>query len=71
MKLAAYLEKQNLSDDDFAALVGRHRTTILRWRNGGARPDWDALHAIEEATGGKVTARDFLGPKQPSKEAAA
>lgn len=60
MKLDTYLKEHGLSDGDFAAEVGRDRTTVLRWRRDDARPDWPALQKVLEATGGKVTPNDFL-----------
>lgn len=65
MKLSQYLEKHGLSDADFGAVVGRDRATVNRWRNEMVRPDWDSLLAIEQATNGKVTAKDFVEKSAP------
>lgn len=62
MKLSEYLESRGLTDAAFAALVGRDRTSVTRWRNGTTRPDLDALLAVYVATGGLVTPNDFLIP---------
>lgn len=60
MKLADYMETLKITDARLAEAVGRDRTTVSRWRNGKARPDWSAFAAIEKATNGMVTARDFV-----------
>lgn len=65
MKLASYMELTGISDAELAAQVGRERSTVTRWRLEKTRPDWDALAALEKATQGAVTFRDF------AKEAAA
>lgn len=60
MTLHTYLASMGISDARFAELVGRHRVTVSRWRRGKVVPDWEALSAISKATGGQVTANDFL-----------
>lgn len=62
MKLADWMRAKALTDAAFAEMVGRDRTTVSRWRTEKTRPDWPALAAIERATNGAVTARDFLQP---------
>lgn len=59
MKLSDWMKKNRKTDAAMAELVGRDRTTVLRWRTGQTRPDWDALAVIERVTGRKVTATDF------------
>lgn len=59
MNLADFMKAANLSDVELAAQVKRDRTNVLRWRTGKTKPDFDALVAIENISGGKVTARDF------------
>lgn len=67
MTLNEYLKLHGLSDGDFADLVKRERTTVMRWRKGATRPDWEALEAIHEASGGAVTPNDFFPPdEQPA-----
>ena len=66
MKLSDYLERERLSDADFAEMIGRDRSAVTKWRNARARPDWKALAAIKLITKGKVSANDFL----PSADAA-
>ena len=60
MKLAAYLKANNLSDAEFAALIGKDRTSVIRLRTGNTRPTWDTAEKIAAATNGAVTPNDFL-----------
>ena len=64
MKLSQYLEAVALTDTAFAAKVGMSQSQISRLRRGLSKPSWDAVAAIERATGGKVKAADFAGPKE-------
>lgn len=62
MKLSAYLEKHNLSDDKFAELIGKSRPTVSRLRRQektGQLPSRETIEAIARATNGEVTANDF------------
>lgn len=59
MTLAEFMEAEGLDDLGLAIKVNRDRSNVLRWRTGKTRPDFDALVAIENLSGGKVTARDF------------
>jgi DNA-binding transcriptional regulator YdaS (Cro superfamily) len=43
----------------FAAIVGVHCVTVYRWVSGAARPSYRMMVQIEEATGGRVTARSL------------
>jgi transcriptional regulator with XRE-family HTH domain len=75
MRLAAWLEREKLSPAAFAARVGVHRSTVGRWLDGAARPDWDQLTKIKEDTGGEVTPNDFMPDAEeisspPNEEAA-
>jgi transcriptional regulator with XRE-family HTH domain len=69
MKLNEYLKRHNLTDGDFADLVNRNRTTVLRWRKGEARPDWEGLEAVTAATKGAVRPNDFLAIQPEQQEA--
>lgn len=73
MKLATYLETQNLSDVEFASLIGRDRTTVMRLRRGDTKPDWKTLEEISRASNGAVTPNDFLedSERHPNKTEAA
>jgi hypothetical protein len=60
MKLDAYLLSSGHDDETFGALIGRDRTTVYRLRIGKTKPDWNTVIAIREATGGRVSAEDWL-----------
>ena len=63
MTLNEYLSQNDLTDTAFGAIIGRDRTTVMRWRRWITRPDWVALEAILMATGGAVTPNDFMPPQ--------
>ena len=60
MTLSEYLKLHDITDGDFADLVKRDRTTVLRWRKGETRPDWEGLEAILSVTNNVVRPDDFL-----------
>ena len=60
MNLTQYLEKHNITHDEFAALIGKHRTSVSRFCSGDRKPDLETLEAIHRATKGKVKAEDFF-----------
>ena len=60
MKLDTFLKSANLDDEAFGAQIQRDRTTVYRLRTGKRAPDWDTVIKIREATGGKVSAEDWL-----------
>lgn len=60
MRLQTYLRLRHLTDAKFAAMVGRDRSTVTKWRNGKIWPDWSAMRLIFEATAGAVTPNDFM-----------
>jgi transcriptional regulator with XRE-family HTH domain len=69
MKLAQYLSERRMSASEFADRVGKDRSTVGRWIDGSARPRWDDIPKITEATNGAVTADDFVvkpGPEPPA-----
>ncbi|RMF02468.1 MAG: XRE family transcriptional regulator [Alphaproteobacteria bacterium] len=70
MNLAEYMRRNGINDEQLAARVGRARTTVMRWRRGVTRPDWAAVAALERATGGAVTASDFVEPQPGHHETA-
>jgi transcriptional regulator with XRE-family HTH domain len=69
MKLAAYLNEHQLTDADFAELVGCDRTTILRLRTGKHKPSPPLMEEIAKKTGGLVQPNDYFDAL-PSSEAA-
>lgn len=63
MRLSDYLKKKGLSDKAFAEMTGLHYTEVWNYRTGRRLPRADKVAAIEEATRGRVRARDFVEPK--------
>ena len=70
MRLAEYLEKHELSAAGFGRLIGVTGSTVWRYAHGQRTPRRAIIHRIVEATGGAVTANDFLAPDEPESEAA-
>ncbi|SHF01524.1 putative transcriptional regulator [Kaistia soli DSM 19436] len=60
MKLASYLADQKLTDRAFAAVIGKERSVVTRYRTGELRPPLEVIEAIRIATGGAVSYEDFL-----------
>lgn len=62
MKLAEYLRTNNLSDAQFGELIGVNRSTVGRWCDAAdpVMPQKAHMESIVKATGGEVTAVDFL-----------
>lgn len=74
-KLERYLERNRLTQADFAERVGTTQGAIARYIAGQRMPRPEVLVRIIDATGGEVTANDFLpeaggapgaGPSQES-----
>jgi len=61
MQLQAYLTDNQISDADFAALIGLDRSSVNRIRNGKQTPSAEIMRTIAEKTRGAVTANDFFG----------
>jgi DNA-binding XRE family transcriptional regulator len=61
VKLNDYLSIKGVAPTTFAALIDVNLSTLWRIRTGKQRPNWTTVEAIVRATGGKVTANDFLG----------
>lgn len=59
MKLTAYLEQENLTQKDFAALVGCEQPTIGRYCAGRV-PEPGVMKRIILVTCGKVTPNDWF-----------
>lgn len=67
MRLREYLDRERLSNGEFAKLVGVSDSLVSRWLSGQKRPSLDTLEAIRNATRGAVTAEDFMRrPLRPS-----
>lgn len=59
-KLESYLEANRLTDAEFAALIGKDRSSVSRLRAGETKPTWDTAQRIAAATSGAVTPNDFI-----------
>lgn len=68
--LDLYLTERGLTNAVFGRSVGASEATISRLRNGKQAPSYALVRRIREATGGAVTADDFL-PALADPEAAA
>lgn len=73
MKLIDYLRANNLTDEAFAARVGRSKWAVRKWMYGQRVPRGVEMLAIANATQGVVSADDFMParPATPAKEQAA
>jgi phosphopantothenoylcysteine decarboxylase/phosphopantothenate--cysteine ligase len=60
MKLSSWLNDTGTRACDFAKAIGTTEATISRLRHGRAQPSLDLAQRISEATGGAVTANDFM-----------
>lgn len=60
MQLSAWMAANGLDDAGMAALVQADRSVISRIRRGVNRPSWELAARFKVATGGEVTADDFL-----------
>lgn len=60
MRLGEWLAAQKMSNTKFAELLGVDKSMVGRWVSGDVRPGWDTIPRIIDATGGEVTANDFL-----------
>lgn len=58
--LQKFMDAENLSDEQVAALVGRDRTTIGRIRRGKKNPSLTLALKLERISGGVVKAADLL-----------
>jgi transcriptional regulator with XRE-family HTH domain len=60
MKLSSYLDAAKETHEAFAKRIGVSQAAVSRYAAGARLPRPEVLHRIVEATGGKVTANDFL-----------
>ena len=67
MRLEAYLVKNDIPVEQFADRINVHRTSVYRFIKGLAFPRPATIERITSATGGRVTANDFIGLQQQSK----
>lgn len=64
MQLGEWLQSRNMSHDAFADLIGTDRSSVTKYVAGQRTPRPEVLVRIIDATGGEVTANDFL-PSPP------
>lgn len=69
MNLSAYLDRNKISDSDFADKIGVTRQAVHRYKTGERFPERPVLAKIFTATKGAVTANDFanFGARQPAR----
>ncbi len=60
MKLSDWIKKSEISARELALRAGTTEATISRLRHGRAQPSLELAQRIADATGGAVTANDFL-----------
>lgn len=60
MTLSDFLEKKSIRQTDFAEQIGMSSAYVSMLCRGKIWPSRDVLHRIVAATGGKVTANDFM-----------
>ena len=60
MTLSEFLAAKDMTIVALAASLGRPVSTVHGWVRGTRRPGWDDVPQIERATGGAVTAADFV-----------
>ena len=63
MDLKDWMEEEGVSSYALAKMCGVAQSVAFRWMKKETRPDWSNVPAITKATGGKVTAMDFV-PKE-------
>jgi transcriptional regulator with XRE-family HTH domain len=63
MHLAEWLQKNGVSQDEFADRIKCDRTSVTRYVNGRRMPRREVLARIVAETSGAVTANDFLKPE--------
>lgn len=58
--LKAALQSRGISNAAAAEMVGVHQTTVSRWTNGEALPEWPNLWQLSRATG--ISPAEIMGP---------
>jgi transcriptional regulator with XRE-family HTH domain len=59
MTLDVWMTAQNVTNTEFAVLIGVTRQALSRYRLGERMPDAEMVEKIEKATGGAVTVADL------------
>lgn len=52
--LPEWMKAEGLSDSEVADMIGRHRTSISRFRRGETRPDYDTMILFQGISKGAV-----------------
>lgn len=60
VKLGKYLRDKKITYEAFGKRIGRDHTAVSRYVNGKRLPNRVTMRNIVDATGGAVTANDFL-----------
>ncbi len=70
MQLSLYLAAEKITAAEFGRRVGLSRQRLHTYVRGSRFPSPTALRRIRDATGGAVTADDFVDQHAPPAEAA-
>jgi DNA-binding transcriptional regulator YdaS (Cro superfamily) len=68
MDIKAYLEKHELSQEQFAKQLGVSQGLVWQWLDGRTRITAERAVEIEEKTAGEVTRRDLRPDLYPPSE---
>jgi ribosome-binding protein aMBF1 (putative translation factor) len=58
--LAIYMNREKISDNEFAVLIRKDRSLVNRIRRGEVRPTLDVAATIEAITRGEVTMQSWV-----------
>ena len=59
MQFSEYVDKQNITQEELAAILDTTQASICRWLKGENIPRPEQMAKITEWSGGEVTANDF------------
>ena len=59
MQFSEYVDKQNITQEELAAILDTTQASICRWLKGENIPRPEQMARITEWSGGEVTANDF------------
>lgn len=60
MKLGDWIKDRKMTLEAFGHVVSADKSTVSRWVDGTVVPRPSKMREITEATGGEVTANDFM-----------
>lgn len=60
MTLQEFLEKNEMTEAEFAQLIGKNQTTVGRYKRLEHLPNVEMILKIEEVTNGKVKFKDWV-----------